>query len=914
MLTVFQVGTVAHGVGVVTVPGLRVGDSWSYDLSFNCQNMCPVPEQPRSIDATVVDVMGGLVCVLGGCGVTLGVTETFANGSIAKKTLFGDVQTGSGNLSAFVVAPGLTARDLMPVASFKTYEQSLLSLSRPPRINSTLPMSIVGVERMVNMLNLSLSFGVGRAVFFWDQPTGVLARFQENVPGAFDWTIAMRDTNIWTGPWQVTSTWILNRGLDVPGNFATFNGPLKVPTAVGFNPANNHVYVTNGHSLQTGQSSDIVSVIDAGTNRIVGEITVSDPRGIAYYPPSNDLYVASTPGVTIVDGRTDTVVGNLTLGSGMTGIAYDPYNNYIYIANSFSNTVSALDGTTNVEVANVSVGAGPMGIAVDPVNHYVYVNCFGSGLVSVISDLDNRLVADLTVNPAPSPPPIGRYQSQVFQNIVYDSSNSNVYLFNGFPGSSSGTIYIINGLNVIGNMTLADQPGGIIYNPSNDRIYVTNYYGGYSFPDTVSVIDPDTKTILSRVNVGFGPTGLVHDPVNEYVYIANARSDSVSVIDSQTNNSVGVVLAEVYPSAVAYNPEKKTVYVSNSGSSAAAAWKDSVSQTIFAIDMAAGVVSPVVTGELGPAGMVYDPSNGDLYVANLYSDSVSVIDVSTLSIVGKVPLGVGSYPTGIAYNPDQHVIYVTNQGGGSPHWKWVSVIDDRSNTITGNITVSYFPLGLAYNPSNKNLYVTHYSLFGAYGGSVTVVNTLTNSVVANLTLPGRAGPVGVAYNPANGNVYVADALSRTIVVIDGSTNTIVGSIPVGMSPQNLIVDPDDNEIFVTSTLPGSYAYPIDNTVVVLSGASNTVVGSFSLGYDPAGGAYDVMNRRLYVANHMSGTLSSVALSVPPTGGAGPSQGIFGLQPELFYGLVAAVLLVAVVGGLVVWRRRRPVSALNLESA
>jgi YVTN family beta-propeller protein len=42
-------------------------------------------------------------------------------------------------------------------------------------------------------------------------------------------------------------------------------------------------------------------------------------------------------------------------------------------------------------------------------------------------------------------------------------------------------------------------------------------------------------------------------------------------------------------------------------------------------------------------------------------------------------------------------------------------------------------------------------------------------------------PRELAFNSHNGDIYVADAYSNTISVIDGRTNTLLGSIPTGGS-------------------------------------------------------------------------------------------------------------------------------------
>ncbi|MEJ2772215.1 hypothetical protein [Stygiolobus sp. CP859M] len=59
-------------------------------------------------------------------------------------------------------------------------------------------------------------------------------------------------------------------------------------------------------------------------------------------------------------------------------------------------------------------------------------------------------------------------------------------------------------------------------------------------------------------------------------------------------------------------------------------------------------------------------------------------------------------------------------------------------------------------------------------------NTLINGNV-NTSNPLR--PWGITYDPSNGYIYVADCHSNTVSVINGATNTVIATIPVGSGPR-----------------------------------------------------------------------------------------------------------------------------------
>jgi YVTN family beta-propeller protein len=131
-------------------------------------------------------------------------------------------------------------------------------------------------------------------------------------------------------------------------------------------------------------------------------------------------------------------------------------------------------------------------------------------------------------------------------------------------------------------------------------------------------------------------------------------------------------------------------------------------------------------------------------------------------VTGILPLPAGSAPFGIAFNPNNGNMYMTNFNSDS-----VSVINPSTNTVISTIPVGSAPFGIAFNPNNGNMYVTN-----AGNNTVSVINPSTNTFVA--TIPVGSAPFGIAFNPNNGNMYVTNAGGKTISVIAPLTTTYSG--------------------------------------------------------------------------------------------------------------------------------------------
>jgi YVTN family beta-propeller protein len=154
------------------------------------------------------------------------------------------------------------------------------------------------------------------------------------------------------------------------------------------------------------------------------------------------------------------------------------------------------------------------------------------------------------------------------------------------------------------------------------------------------------------------------------------------------------------------------------------------------------------------------PESGDAYVTNGASDSVSVIDPNSDTVVATIP--VGNDPEGVAVSPagpEAGDIYVTNFDDGT-----VSVIDPNTDTVIDTVTVGTDPNAVAVSSESADVYVTN-------GGSdsVSVIDPNTDTVIDTVTV--GTDPNGVAISsagPEAGDIYVTNNGDDTVSVIAGS--------------------------------------------------------------------------------------------------------------------------------------------------
>ncbi len=278
---------------------------------------------------------------------------------------------------------------------------------------------------------------------------------------------------------------------------------------------------------------------------------------------------------------------------------------------------------------------------------------------------------------------------------------------------------------------------------------------------------------------------------------------------------------------------------------------------------------PVATISLAGLGGIF-PVNVDIneqtnrvYVVARNSNNVIVLDGTAGGFVASVPVGPG--PFDVAVNPLSNLIYVTNDGQPPS----VSVINGTTNSVVATIplTSSITPTAgvtptpfVAVNPATNTVYVTDNSR-----NVIHVINGATNTLVTSIpvTLPAGFQLRGIAVNPNTNKYYVVrsnqtpGASAGSVQVFSGVTNTPGAVITVGVGPEDIVVDPVRNRVYVTNLgTTGTGGVP-GTTLSVINGATDTFVTNVTVGSAPRGVDVNTSDGRVFVANSAANSVSVV---------------------------------------------------------
>jgi YVTN family beta-propeller protein len=237
----------------------------------------------------------------------------------------------------------------------------------------------------------------------------------------------------------------------------------------------------------------------------------------------------------------------------------------------------------------------------------------------------------------------------------------------------------------------------------------------------------------------------------------------------------------------------------------------------------------------GPWGVAYNPASGTIYVSEINSSSVAIINATTNTLVNTIP--TIPFPNDIVYDSSNNEMYVSASDS-------LYVINARTNQLVTSIGNLEGIDQIAYDSNNGDIYA------GTTESPGIIYVVSGNNLVANISVD--ADPRSVAYDPLNNEIYVTATDSSVVDVINPSNNALINSINgVGGSPWAALFDPTNGIVYVNSYSPSASQLSLINNSVV--------VKSIMIGPTQYGMAYDPTNLELYLSSG-AGTNSVLALN------------------------------------------------------
>jgi len=284
----------------------------------------------------------------------------------------------------------------------------------------------------------------------------------------------------------------------------------------------------------------------------------------------------------------------------------------------------------------------------------------------------------------------------------------------------------------------------------------------------------------------------------------------------------------------------------------------------------AGNFSPAVKGALER-----------IYVPNLRSDTVSVIDPATYKVIDTLP--VGRSPQHVVPAWDLQTLWVTNNAEGRSDGS-LTPIDPKTGKAGKAIEVDD-PYNMYFTPDGKEAIVVaeaharldfrdahtmqlrskleapeckginhaDFSIDGRYaiftcefGGKLVKIDMVNRKVLGYLDLNAKGMPQDIRVSPDGKVFYVADMMADGVYLVDGDSFTQIGFVKTGIGTHGLYPSRDGSKLYVANRgsnhvhgeRRGNKKGINKGSVSVIDFATRQVVANWPI---PGGGSPDMGN-------------------------------------------------------------------------
>ncbi len=257
--------------------------------------------------------------------------------------------------------------------------------------------------------------------------------------------------------------------------------------------------------------------------------------------------------------------------------------------------------------------------------------------------------------------------------------------------------------------------------------------------------------------------------------------------------------------------------------------------TLFAQEIVARIdLTPETGNARGASGIAVNSRTNRIYITNIHSGNVSVIDGLTNKIIDTI--GGMKKVGGVAVNEATNRVYVVTRERSDGT---VTVIDGKTNQIIAAVPVGFTPVTVDVNPNTNLVYVST-SFLDVLENFITVIDGATNEVISILEFETGISGAGTHINTATNRIYIADNL-QFIYTLDGDTNQTITTIEID-DPFNIIgVNPATNRIFVLNLANGN--------ILVIDGFTNKTIEEFTIEADIRSVAINHISNQIYIASN-----------------------------------------------------------------
>jgi YVTN family beta-propeller protein len=280
------------------------------------------------------------------------------------------------------------------------------------------------------------------------------------------------------------------------------------------------------------------------------------------------------------------VVERVRVGFNPIGVAVTPDGQFIYTADSTSQTVTKVSSSSLHPVSTIQLGVHPVGLAVAPKRGWICVTARDEHNLTLLDIAGNFVAAsiDLPYNP---------------EQVAVNAEETMAYISN--TSAPFVTVVDLERRRVMQNISVGSGNQGLALSPDGKILLITLQNEQYNL---VALSTAD-QSVLGRTNAGSGPGAITIDAAGVYAYVANQNSNDVSMVHLPTVHTVLTFPVGQNPMDIKLAPSGKYLYVTSK-----------MDNQLSIIDVATHQFVQRVDLDVSPWGLGLAPDGRRAFVAN----------------------------------------------------------------------------------------------------------------------------------------------------------------------------------------------------------------------------------------------------------------------------------------------------------
>ena len=427
---------------------------------------------------------------------------------------------------------------------------------------------------------------------------------------------------------------------------------------------------------------------------------------------------------------------------------------------AISNNTIFVNLTTGARAATINTGVvGDIEISYD--GQYAFVSNYNARVIDINS---RTLVKTITyaacVDAAASPT---ENRAVALNNRFREDVH--FYNINGASG-------FFEGAALSGPIPEGDCPRAVTVSADGSLAITSNLVSR-----NVSIIDMNTRSVRSYVDVGDRAYETAITPDGAYAVALGADDNAVRVIDLATDTVVKSFSISTRPMRVKIAPDGSYAYVLNiAGGDKLSFIRLDGANSVMEAQLSAGE-----TGSVGTylSGIELSHDGSLLAVCASFDDTLNLFDTASQTRIASVP--IGDFPLMVTFSPDDSRAYVSCVFSDN-----VSVveIDGANSHLITNVGTLDYPVMITSDATGSYVYVANVSS----NPGIRVLDTATNSFVKTLSYP-NGSPAGMYLSWTDDTLYAASSDSEMYrISAAGPASAFIDTTPLSGSPTDLAFD------------------------------------------------------------------------------------------------------------------------------